>query len=614
METSLLIVEPLHRPHHKLELQYQVMNHKDGEINGLDAYHKGISILYDIEALFSGIKRIEITGVIQKVYSLENLKKIGKITNGFCKRVLLEEYIPLSNKDDQWIQIVVYDLAGIKKEMKYKFAMDHQKPILILSSDKEGLLNENVEVYVDVLEAHFKESDLMSEFYRNGLKEEVEWIWNGNRASMILSKEGTYELALRLKDAVSQYSEWVSLSNITIDKTRPKIQMQNKIDHFMNQYQSYLLCIEEQHFNEKDVQLKIEGPIEKGEWFHEGNQHQLYLKNTGEGRCSIKLYCKDQANNECVEPYEIHFIVDSKQPQIQLKNVKAYESKNTSFQPIVMIDEPYLQYCYVTLIAKKHSTIKLLPICYQNSRYYYEFPQLIEDDIYQLRIETSDQANNRNHYHTSFTLNQKGSAFSLLTPLYQDKYLLENEKLRIKIENLDIIEIVSFTNNGKVLPYTYRNGVIETTQPLGEGTHVLQLATMDAAGNYSEMDPLYLVCDQSKPSAEITINDKPLKKYYWNHAQLNIRVSKEDKIDAIYVNGEEHKAINKDVIYLSHVGKYQIQVKLKDEAGHVQVYPNIEFILCNTTYLALKMVGFLVLFMTFIVSIRIIRRKKQLHK
>ena len=68
----------------------------------------------------------------------------------------------------------------LKKEMKYKFAMDHQKPILILSSDKEGLLNENVEVYVDVLEAHFKESDLMSEFYRNGLKEEVEWIWNGN--------------------------------------------------------------------------------------------------------------------------------------------------------------------------------------------------------------------------------------------------------------------------------------------------------------------------------------------------------------------------------------------------------------------------------------------------
>lgn len=609
IKSPLWIVETGEQVNKKIKIECDVLETKDGKIHGLDGYHKPITLHWKLSALFSGIKQIEIKGAIQKTYSYKDIKAKGIMKDGCCIQVELEEKLPFIHQDDQWITLVLYDNAGAKKEWCYQFAMDDQKPILLVSTSKTGIVNEDVLISVDVIEDHYQINDFICHLQRDGKVEKSNWIWNADQASLRLSKEGSYQLAVCLKDALNQTSGWISIPNIIIDKTKPKITMLNEMKPYMNQHQAFILCVEEQHFDEYLVDLDIKGDFEIGKWNHDHDKHYLTLKTKKDGAYAIKLHVKDLAFNVGINSYESHFIMDTTKPQLTFTNVKPYTSIKEPFQPEIIIHEDHLLEGKVVLSGKKVPA-KTYVIDHRQKQL--SLPYLYQDDLYQLHVEAIDHANNKMINDIVFTLNQQGSQFTLLNHLSKDKYLLQSQKLKLKINNIDPVDIVSFTINGRTYPYTYHNEVLETLEPLKEGVYTIQLATIDAAGNYSKMNPLQIVCDETKPTATILLNRKKPEAAYFEEVELSIQTQNDDEISAIYINGEPyvvHANNKKAALHFTASKSYQVEVYLKDAAGHMRICPLIQFEIINPYVLCLKVLGIILLLIMNMLGIKLIWKK-----
>ena len=573
--TPRMIVETSKDVDDKLLINYHIKENQAGVIKGIDAYTNNIQLQYQIKAPFSGIARIELQGVVNKVYSLKDLQTITKKSDKYIDEVVLLEQLVVLQDGIQSQDIIVYDCAGISKKVTYQFIMDSQKPQVILSSSHQGYVNKDVMLSIDVIDDHFHAKNLDYRCLRNGEDEIVSWIWNGQKAYARLSKEGNYQIAVCVKDEVNQDSGWKSLPAFTIDKSKPMIQIDNQLSTYTNQSQTFTLCIYEQHFDEKLVKLELSDNFQTTQWNHDGDMHYLTLSTIQDGSYHLNVDVIDQANNKCEKPFIVDFIVDRKAPELTLHGIQPFQSYDHALQPYLYISEDYLQNCIVTLTSKNHSSQTFIPTIKDKQKLFYDLSLLNEDDLYQLYIDAKDHAGNHLDYHCVFTINQKGSTFTLLNQLVSQKYLTQKEKLRIQIDNLDIVNIVGFRINGKVKPYTFQNGILETIEPLSQGLQVIQLTTIDNAQNYNEMKPISIVCDDTLPSAQVLINQQQEVDYCWNQATIDITTQADDEISAIYINKEKVaiKDKQKVQITLDQSGIYQIEVHLKDALGHTNVLP-----------------------------------------
>lgn len=611
-QTPMMVVETIDNIDDKIKISYQIKEPQDGKVYGLDAYANNIHMNIHMEAAFSGLKQIELSGMINKSYTASDFEKIGYFKDGYCIGINIQELLQAKQNGIQILYMKVYDQANVSKELSYRFVIDQQKPILMLTTSHQGITNQDVNVSLDVIEDAFQHKNLEYRLLRNGQKEEANWIWDHNQAKLTFQKEGTYELVLRLKDDVNQYSKWISMPPIVIDKTKPKITIHKEISYYVATPQSITICIQEEHFDESLVTFVRNGTFNKSTWQHENDKHYLTFATTQDGNYRLKIEMEDLAGNRSDVIKPIEFIVDSIKPKIYLSNLTSYQSRNQPFQPMFYIEETYLKDCIVTLKGKYHQSQIILPINQEKDKLYYDLGMIKEDDIYQLQVDGSDMANNQIHFDCTFTLNQKGSQFTLLNELLNDKYLTKQEKLRIQIDNLDIVDIVGFRVNGKVAPYTFKNGILETIEPLPQGLQVIQVQTLDGAHNYNEMEPITIVCDDTLPSAKITMNGKSAKSIYWKEVEVNVQTEGEDELGSIYINGEVYDIQNKqnEKISFNQAGLYEIEVHLKDQAGHTNILPLIRFRIINPYPLAIGVI-FLLVMMIFLYSKRKYKKKDE---
>ena len=126
------------------------------------------------------------------------------------------------------------------------------------------------------------------------------------------------------------------------------------------------------------------------------------------------------------------------------------------------------------------------------------------------------------------------------------------------------------------------------------------------------MEPITIVCDDTLPSAKITMNGKSAKSIYWKEVEVNVQTEGEDELGSIYINGEVYDIQNKqnEKISFNQAGLYEIEVHLKDQAGHTNILPLIRFRIINPYPLAIGVI-FLLVMMIFLYSKRKYKKKDE---
>ena len=92
-QPPMMVVETIDNIDDKIKISYQIKEPQDGKVYGLDAYANNIHMNIHMEAAFSGLKQIELSGMINKSYTASDFEKIGYFKDGYCIGINIQELL-----------------------------------------------------------------------------------------------------------------------------------------------------------------------------------------------------------------------------------------------------------------------------------------------------------------------------------------------------------------------------------------------------------------------------------------------------------------------------------------------------------------------------------------
>lgn len=408
--------------------------------------------------------------------------------------------------------------------------------------------------------------------------------------------EGAYVLTLSGSDLHGNTSEQQAAFMIDTKPPQLSVRFDHPPDGLYYRGQSALLTVIEDHFDPSLITICEKTgtqPVTSTAWSHDGNVHQLPLLFTKQGEYAFAILGEDRFGNKAQLEVE-RFALDSIAPQLSVLGV--FEGAQLSAASVLEFRcrELHLPDDWIQVSLRNKTTGDLQPLSlqqiqpdvYRTNR----FDQL-PDDQYELHVSAVDLAGNHTEKTIPFTLNcrgslftvessQQGSLFSLSSPVIirennVSKVLQQQVTLGYDHVNIELREGTDYDvshQKGAVHEYIY---VFDPHLFAKEGTYTLRITSFDAAGNRSDsFQPLQEArvsfgIDRSAPMirqlSETRINPQTRELCY--AVQDNQSLQKV----SFYVNDREVQPQKTEDTYVLHISAGQtthVRITALDAAGN----------------------------------------------
>lgn len=196
-----------------------------------------------------------------------------------------------------------------------------------------------------------------------------------------------------------------------------------------------------------------------------------------------------------VSAAETEETADETLPEIRIENVAPFTAARVSVKPKIIISDDAINESAVKIMLKRNEEEKNnvpADLKRTGTGLIYEMEAVEEDGKYLLQVEAVDEAGNRSVLKRIFTVNKSGTRF-----IYDEKRYVEEEEVyspRIRVENCDVVRILSCMVNGKEAKYSWEGDeIVIESKCIGTGRSVITIETKDSAGNLSSMKPWEII-------------------------------------------------------------------------------------------------------------------------
>ena len=427
-----------------------------------------------------------------------------------------------------------------------------------------------------------------------------------------IAEDGEYRLLIWTEDEAGNQcpaSQRIS-AEYRVDYTDPVISLSYDNNNARNQSyynagRTATVTVEELNFNPDKIQVEVtagkEGtPFTAPEisgWSSNGTTHRAYVRFSADGDYSIRISGSDQADNNAVEIPVQSFTVDTEAPALSISGVQDLSANRDPVAPVITYSDINLDIQQVSFsLTGSESGGQSVngSETTEGTGSVFAMSPITEDDNYRLTAQITDKAGNVTEQSISFSVNQHGSTFQFLQQQVRDHYTNQPFAPSVRVWNIDEVTILSVALNGRNVPYTFENGVIQLSNLVSEdGKYVLTVEVRDAAGNVSSMNPVEFFLDTTSPV--IRMEGAAEGEWYFDPVSLTFTLeNSQDSFSDIQVNGEsvfQKLASSPDgnsaSLVLDDYQDYTITAEAVDEAGNRTKMEPIHFTLSNNMFLKL---------------------------
>ena len=572
--------------------------------NSYGFYNGDVVVNLKVQDFYSGINNVKYTvgSEPEQIFVAPNTDRSEMLTS-WTKQVIVPS--ARNNSNNVKVSVTVEDNAGNIKTETISLKIDITPPKLTIDYYNNNPANQkyfkdNRTATVTVEELNFNPADVKINITRNGaaiasmVPSPNAWRHNGNihTISIPFTVDGEYRVDVAYTDMAGNRGNTIETQSFVIDKTLPVINVEYdnnaaENNNYFKANRTATITIKEVNFRADDVKISMtatkEGnpvqlPTVSG-WRQEGTDtHTATINFTTDADYTLHVAYSDLANNAASNFATQSFVIDKVKPEVSISGVKDLSANKEGVAPVISFSDINLdlQRSKVVLKGTNTGSKVFTSKTSENSKADNIKLETIEiDDNYVLTADIYDKSGNLTTTAVSFSVNKNGSTFDFIQKDYAEgKYVNSAFKPSIKISNVDAVEIVSLTLNGKAVSYSFENGVLEFDEEIQEeGKQVIELIVRDAAGNVNNKT-IEFFYDATKPKNIITgVEDG---KVYFDTLTINIiRESKNDKIKMLKLNDkdltEADYTVNEDgsiTLVLTDFMDYKLSFQTVDEAGN----------------------------------------------
>lgn len=372
-----------------------------------------------------------------------------------------------------------------------------------------------------------------------------------------ITQDGEYMLLVWTEDEAGNQCRQSQriLREYQVDFTDPVISLSYNNNNAQNQNyygagRTATITVEELNFNPDKIQVEITAtrqgqPISVpalSSWVSQGTTHRATVSFAADGDYTIRVSGSDRADNTAAPIETQSFTVDTQAPELAISGVEDLSANPDPISLVISYSDINLdiQRISFSLQGSQRGSVPVegTPAPNRNG-YVLRLPALSIDDNYRLVATIVDMAGNTTQESISFSVNQFGSTFEFLQSEVQNSYTNRPFSPAVRVWNVDEVTIVSVALNGKNVPYTFANGVIQLDEQIvQEGKYVFTVEVRDAAGNVSSMNPIEFFLDTTQP--EIQVEGVSQGAWYFDPVSATLTLKNpEDQISSISINGKE---------------------------------------------------------------------------
>ncbi len=403
---------------------------------------------------------------------------------------------------------------------------------------------------------------------------------NVNTCKVTFSADGDYTMSMSCTDRAGNVSNTAAVSEFTIDKTAPTINVtfdnNNALNgKYYNAARTATITVNEHNFRGSDVRTAITSntvtPGVHG-WSMGGNIHTATVPFTADGNYSFNVNYTDLAGNSA-QVYTVNeFVIDQTKPVIEIFDIVDKSANNDVVAPGVRYSDTNHDVNGVSITYKgsKHSE-KAVDGTRSNipngeSIKMADFERTPEtDDVYTMVAKVTDLAGNSDEKQVTFSVNRFGSNFELSEEskrFVKDYYNGEEEDIVVVETNVDtlthrgiscghdgeltdLVEGTDYTvkESGSEVSWKQYEYTINKENFEEEGTYTITIDSVDRAtnevNNKIKDEDIEFVIDKTAPSVVITgIEDQG--QYRVDEREIKVSVADNVAMETVevYVNGE----------------------------------------------------------------------------
>lgn len=286
-----------------------------------------------------------------------------------------------------------------------------------------------------------------------------------NTCTVTFAADGDYTMAMSCTDKAGNDSNRVEVSEFTIDKTVPTINVSfdnNNVSNgrYYNAPRTATITVNEHNFNGSEVQTAISASLQSqgisapgvNGWSTSGDAHTATVYFSADGDYSFTVNYTDLAGNAATTYSVEQFTVDQTKPEIEIFDIIDKSANNGTVAPGVSYSD--VNYTAdgvnITIKGAQHTTALLdgtrTSIANGESIKMADFEhEESVDDVYTLTAQVTDLAGNSDEKSVTFSVNRFGSnyIFSEETKEYLDpenKYHNKEQDLVVTEINVDTLE------------------------------------------------------------------------------------------------------------------------------------------------------------------------------
>lgn len=503
-------------------------------------------------------------------------KKQSDLVQKYEKNGCITVNCQKNNSNDVTIKITAVDNSDNVTVSTCNIKIDITAPVIDISydnnsADSKTYFDKNRIATIVVTERNFVSDDVIIKITNtNGVAPELsswkkvkgtgnlddtKWI-----ATVKYLSDGDYTFDLEYTDLAGHKCESINFAdgtvaakNFTIDKTAPvvKVSYDNNTVTNGNYYKAgrvATVVIDEHNFNAKRVKLNVIATDDGKSisspkitnWTSNGDLRICNIYYSADAKYSFDISVEDKAGNVSGDYKAETFIVDKREPSIEITNIKNHSANSGKVAPIIRFSDTNFDRNKVKITLKGVNRGSVSPMGTYSDIHngvVFSFRNFAEekaiDDIYTITVSVTDKAGRSTTKSVMFSVNRFGSIYTIGAELKKliDKFTPATDDIVFTETNpnkLNNIKLTLFKNNETI---TLKEGVdfkidiqggsgswykyiytVFKSNFVDDGVYSLSVYSEDDAGNIAEntLDTkdteLNFGIDKTKP----TINVKNL--------------------------------------------------------------------------------------------------------
>lgn len=374
------------------------------------------------------------------------------------KTILRKGIIQLSSKKyrNKRVKIMLRceDMAGNVAKKYYEVVFDLNNPVITFDFEDEyqykGKYCYNTSKNARVI---ISDTNLDAKSVRlKGISKKMYSIESQKKNEIIykvsFTKEGEFDFYVTCKDYAGNKVESIK-QKVLLDKTKPEIEIEyfrhnkNKKNEIVKDYEEGKLHIFDNSLDEEALPRQITNlkgkriPIS----YKRKSKNEIvgFFRIDKEVKVKPKITIKDNCGNQVVWKDKNEFLIDKRNPVIEVKGIEDHSETNKEVTIVVNVSDENIDKDACKISLKREGNSQRIEEDYHESSDNFvrkKFFKLNDDDEYLLCIKAKDKAGHKMMQKKNFLINQKGSTFSVY-----EKENDWNKKAISQEKNIQILEI-----------------------------------------------------------------------------------------------------------------------------------------------------------------------------